>query len=64
MSGVKLVGSLGKIVLRKVSSIMVGYILATVSVAVGLFWLIVEAQAREDEANEREMLMRRDWDLP
>lgn len=41
---------------------MVGYVIATVSVALGLFWLVVEAQAREDEANEREMLMRRDWD--
>ena len=48
--------------LRRVISVMVGYVIAAVSVALGLFWLIVEAQACEDEANEREMLMRRDWD--
>lgn len=47
---------------RRLSSIVVGYIVASVGVALGLFWLVVEAQAREDEANEREMLMRRDWD--
>lgn len=43
---------------------MAGYIVGAVAIAFGIFWLIVEAQAREDEANEREMLMNRDWDMP
>lgn len=47
---------------RKVTSVMVGYVLSAVGIALALFWLIVETQAREDEVNEREMLMRRDWD--
>lgn len=62
MSGVTLVTSLGKTVIRRLGSFVAGYIVASVGVALGLFWLVVEAQAREDEANEREMLMRRDWD--
>lgn len=41
---------------------MAGYIVGAITIALGIFWLIVEAQAREDEQNEREMLMNRDWD--
>lgn len=41
---------------------MLGYVIAAVGIAIGVFWLVVEGQAREDEANEREMLAGRDWD--
>lgn len=50
--------------MRKWGSAMIGYVIGSLLVAYGLFRLIVEAQAREDEQNEREMLMNRDWDMP
>lgn len=41
---------------------MLGYIVGALAVWLGVFWLVVEAQAREDEASEREMLAGRDWE--
>lgn len=49
-------------VIRRVGEVVIGYIIGAVALAATIFWLVVEAQAREDEANEREMLMRRDWE--
>ena len=43
---------------------MIGYVIGSLLVAYGMFRMVVEAQAREDELNEREMLMKRDWDTP
>ena len=48
--------------LGKLCEIMAGYIIGAVLIAWGVFRLVLGAQAREDEANEREMLMGRDWD--
>lgn len=48
--------------LRRVSEIVAGYIVGAVLLAWGVFRLVLEAQAREDELNEREMLMGRNWD--
>lgn len=48
--------------IRKAGNIMAGYVVGAIVTTLTLFLIIVEAQAREDEANEREMLRTRNWD--
>lgn len=49
-------------VMRRVGEIVIGYIVGALALSATILWMVIEVQAREDEANEREMLMRRDWE--
>lgn len=47
---------------KRILEAFVGYLIAVIGLFIGLFIIVTEAQAREDESNERDMLKTRNWD--